>query len=40
MFKAGTVAELEALDIEEKISGEVYREALRVVSYLDRKSVV
>jgi hypothetical protein len=35
MFKAGTVAELEALGLEEAIPEEVYREALRVVSYLD-----
>jgi hypothetical protein len=35
MLKAGTVAELEALDLEKKIPEEVYREVLRVVSYLD-----
>jgi hypothetical protein len=35
MFKAGTVAELESLELKEKIPEEVYREALRVVAYLD-----
>jgi hypothetical protein len=35
LFKAGTVAELESLELKEKIPEEVYREALRVVSYLD-----
>jgi hypothetical protein len=35
MFKAGTVAELESLELEGKIPEEVYREALRVVAYLD-----
>jgi hypothetical protein len=35
MFKVGTVTELEALELEEKIPEEVYREILRVVSYLD-----
>jgi hypothetical protein len=35
MFKAGTVEELESLELKEKIPGEVYREILRVVSYLD-----
>jgi hypothetical protein len=35
MFKAGTVAELESLELKEKIPEEVYREALRVVTYLD-----
>jgi hypothetical protein len=35
MFKAGTVTELEAMGLEEKIPEEIYREALRVVSYLD-----
>jgi hypothetical protein len=35
MLKAGTVAELVALGLEDKIPGEVYREVLRVVSYLD-----
>jgi hypothetical protein len=35
MFKTGTVVELEALELEGKIPAEVYREALRVVSYLD-----
>ena len=35
MFKAGTVEELESLDLDGKIPKEVYLEALRVVSYLD-----
>jgi hypothetical protein len=35
MFKAGTVAELEALELKGKIPEEVYRDVLRVVAYLD-----
>ena len=35
MYKVGTVAELEALELEGKIPEEVYQEVLRVVSYLD-----
>jgi hypothetical protein len=35
MFKAGTVTELESLELRGKIPEEVYREALRVVAYLD-----
>jgi hypothetical protein len=35
LFKVGTVAELESLELKEKIPEEVYREALRVVGYLD-----
>jgi hypothetical protein len=35
MFKVGTVAELESLELKGKIPEEVYREALRVVAYLD-----
>ena len=35
MYKAGTVAELESLDLEGKLPEEVYQEVLRIVSYLD-----
>ena len=35
MYKAGTVSELESLELEGKIPEEVYREALKVVSMLD-----
>jgi hypothetical protein len=35
LFKFGTVAELESLELKGKIPEEVYQEALRVVSYLD-----
>ena len=35
MYKVGTVAELESIDLEGKIPKEVYQEVLRVVSYLD-----
>jgi hypothetical protein len=35
MFKAGTVKELEALGLEEKLPEEIYQEVLRVVTYLD-----
>ena len=35
MFKAGTVAELESLELKEKMPEEIYQEVLRVVSYLD-----
>jgi hypothetical protein len=35
MYKAGTVAEFEELDIKGKIPAEVYQEALRIVSMLD-----
>jgi hypothetical protein len=35
MYKAGTVAELEGLDLKEKIPEEVYQEALRIVTMLD-----
>jgi hypothetical protein len=35
MFKLGTMAELESLDIKGKIPEEIYQETLRLVSYLD-----
>jgi hypothetical protein len=35
MFKAGTVAELEKLELQEKIPEEVYQEVLRIVTMLD-----
>jgi hypothetical protein len=35
MFKTGTVAELESLELKGKIPEEVYQKVLRVVSYLD-----
>ena len=35
MYKAGTVAELELLDLEGKILEEVYREALKIATMLD-----
>jgi hypothetical protein len=35
MFKIGTVAELMAFDLEEKIPKEVYREAFNIVTMLD-----
>jgi hypothetical protein len=35
MLKVGTVAELEALGLEEKIPEEVYREAFNIVTMLD-----
>jgi hypothetical protein len=35
MYKAGTVAELESLELAEKLPGEVFQEVLRVVEYLD-----
>jgi len=35
LYKAGTVAELESLDLEGKIPEEICREALKVVTMLD-----
>ena len=35
MFKIGTAAELESLEIKEKIPNGAYEEALRIVTYLD-----
>ena len=35
MYKAGTVAELESLELEGKIPEEVYQEAHRIVTMLD-----
>jgi len=35
LYKAGTVAELELLDLEGKILEEVYREALKIATMLD-----
>jgi hypothetical protein len=35
MYKAGTIAEFKALELEEKIPDEVYAEALKIVTMLD-----
>ena len=35
MYKAGTVAELESLELKGRIPEEIYQEALRIVTYLD-----
>jgi hypothetical protein len=35
LFKVGTVAEMESLELKEKIPDEVYRETLKIVSMLD-----
>ena len=35
LYKVGTVAELAAMELEEKLPEAVYQEILRVVSYLD-----
>jgi hypothetical protein len=35
MYKAGTVAELEKLELKEKIPEEIYQEALNIVKMLD-----
>jgi hypothetical protein len=35
MYKAGTVAELEKLELKEKIPEEIYQEALNIVTMLD-----
>ena len=35
MYKAGTVAELESLELKEKMPQELYQEALKIVSMLD-----
>jgi hypothetical protein len=35
MFKAGTVAELESIELKGKVPEEAYREALRIVAMLD-----